>query len=70
VPAEIVQVDHQHKPDVGAGTARRWLDSGGGPAIADVTNSAVALAVSDVIRDKNKLAKWHDAIPSANLKAN
>jgi branched-chain amino acid transport system substrate-binding protein len=55
VPVEIIQADHQHKPDVGAGIARRWLDNEGVTVLADVTNSAVALAVNGVVRDKNKV---------------
>ena len=30
VPIEIVAADHQNKPDIGAGIARRWFDLDGG----------------------------------------
>ena len=45
--------DHQNKPDVGAGIARKWLDEDKIDVIVDVPNSGVALAVSGVVREKN-----------------
>jgi len=53
---EVISADHQNKPDVGAGVARRWLDVEGVDMIVDLPNSAVALAVGDIVRDKNKVA--------------
>ena len=53
---EVVSADHQNKPDVGAGIARRWLDVEGVDMIIDMPNSAVALAVSDIVAEKNKVA--------------
>ncbi|WP_354069072.1 ABC transporter substrate-binding protein [Bradyrhizobium sp. LB5.2] len=50
---EIVSADHQNKPDVGSAIARRWYDVDHVNAIADVPNSGVALAVSNVTREKN-----------------
>ncbi len=52
---EVLVADHQNKPDVGAGIARQWLDTGGVDAIVDVPTSSVALAVNNVCRDKNKV---------------
>ena len=52
--AELLVADHQNKPDVAASIARQWFDSGV-DAVADVTNSAVALAVSQIAREKNKV---------------
>src|SRR5580692_11390169 len=52
---EIVSADHQNKADIGANIARQWFDVDGVDAIIDVPNSGVALAVSDVARDKNKV---------------
>jgi branched-chain amino acid transport system substrate-binding protein len=51
---EIVSADHQNKPDVGSTIARQWYDTDGVDAIADVPTSSVALAVSQVTRDKGK----------------
>jgi branched-chain amino acid transport system substrate-binding protein len=52
---EVISADHQNKPDVGAGIARRWFDVEGVDMIIDLPNSAVALAVSDIAREKNKV---------------
>jgi branched-chain amino acid transport system substrate-binding protein len=47
---EIIAADHQNKADVGVGIARRWIDQESVDAIADVPNSAVGLAVNEVVR--------------------
>jgi branched-chain amino acid transport system substrate-binding protein len=47
---EIIAADHQNKADVGSGIARRWIDQEKVDAIADVPNSAVGLAVNEVVR--------------------
>ncbi|QRG09431.1 ABC transporter substrate-binding protein [Xanthobacter dioxanivorans] len=52
---EIVSSDHQNKADVGSNIARQWYDTGGVDVIVDVPNSAVALAVSNLTRDKNRV---------------
>jgi branched-chain amino acid transport system substrate-binding protein len=51
---EILSADHQNKPDVGSQIARQWFDVDHVDAIVDVPNSGVALAVSQVARDKGK----------------
>src|SRR6476469_10672337 len=50
---DIVSGDHQNKPDVGVNLARQWLDSDKVDAIADTPNSGVALAVSNLAKEKN-----------------
>ena len=52
---EVLQADHQNKPDIGAGIARQWFDRDGVDAIVDVPNSAVGLAVAEVVREKDKV---------------
>src|SRR6201997_3742995 len=52
---DIVSADHQNKPDVGSNIARQWFDVDGVDVIVDVPTSSVALAVSDVAREKNKV---------------
>ena len=52
---EIVSADHQNKPDVGSNIARQWFDVDHVDVIVDVPTSSVALAVSDVAREKNKV---------------
>jgi branched-chain amino acid transport system substrate-binding protein len=54
-PVEIVFADHQNKTDIGANIARQWFDTGGVDMIVDVPNSAVALAVSSIARERNKV---------------
>jgi branched-chain amino acid transport system substrate-binding protein len=51
---EIVSADHQNKPDVGSSIARQWYDVDKVDVIVDVPTSSVALAVSQVTRDKGK----------------
>ncbi len=52
---DLVTADHQNKPDIGSNIARQWFDVDGVDAIVDVPNSGVALAVSEVTREKNKV---------------
>jgi branched-chain amino acid transport system substrate-binding protein len=52
--AEVIAADHQQKPDVGAGIARQWFDVDGVDVIADVNNTAIALAVGRIATEKNK----------------
>ena len=42
---EIVVADDQNKPDIGYGTAQRWVDSDGVDAIVGCSASSIALAV-------------------------
>ncbi|HTM61096.1 MAG TPA: ABC transporter substrate-binding protein [Burkholderiales bacterium] len=51
---EVISADHQNKPDVGSQIARQWYDVDKVDVIVDVPNSGVALAVSQVTRDKAK----------------
>jgi branched-chain amino acid transport system substrate-binding protein len=51
---EILSADHQNKADVGAQIVRRWLDVDGVAAVVDVPNSSVALAVNEVLREKDR----------------
>ncbi|MBB4360001.1 branched-chain amino acid transport system substrate-binding protein [Bradyrhizobium sp. CIR18] len=53
--AEIVVADHQNKPDIGAQIVRKWFDVDGVDMVADVGNSAVALAIQSIARDKNRI---------------
>jgi branched-chain amino acid transport system substrate-binding protein len=55
IKVDIVSADHQNKPDIGAGIARQWYDQDGVDVILDVPTSSVALAVSQVTKEKNKI---------------
>jgi branched-chain amino acid transport system substrate-binding protein len=54
IKAEILSADHQNKADIGSAIARDWFDRGGVSAVADLGNSAVALAVNTVAREKDR----------------
>ncbi|MFN3294269.1 MAG: ABC transporter substrate-binding protein, partial [Gemmobacter sp.] len=51
-PIKLIVADHMNKPDVGLGLAREMLDVEKVDLLQSVDNSAVALAVSDLIKDK------------------
>jgi branched-chain amino acid transport system substrate-binding protein len=55
VNVEVVQADHQNRPDVGSTVARQWLDRDGLDVIVDVPTSSVALAVNTLVRERNKV---------------
>jgi branched-chain amino acid transport system substrate-binding protein len=52
---EILSADHQNKPDIGSQIANRWFDVDGVDMIVDAPNSAVALAVQGIAKDKNRV---------------
>jgi branched-chain amino acid transport system substrate-binding protein len=52
---EIVSADHQNKPDVGTGIVKKWIDEDKVDVIVDVPTSSVALAVNEIVREKNKV---------------
>jgi ABC-type branched-subunit amino acid transport system substrate-binding protein len=54
-PIEIIHADHQNKTDIGAAIARRWIEVDGVDAIVDVPNSAIALAVQEIAKEKNRV---------------
>ena len=52
---QIVAADHQNKVDVGSAITRRWLENENVEVIVDVPNSAVALAVQGITRERKKI---------------
>lgn len=54
-PIKVISADHQNKPDVGVGIARTWFDNEEVDVVLDVPASAVALAMQDLAREKNRL---------------
>jgi branched-chain amino acid transport system substrate-binding protein len=52
---EIISADHQNKPDVATGIVRNWIDNKGVDVVAEGVNSAVALAIQNVTRERKKL---------------
>ena len=55
VKVDLVSGDHQNKPDIGSQMANQWYDVDKVDMIVDVPNSGVALAVSQVTNQKNKV---------------
>jgi branched-chain amino acid transport system substrate-binding protein len=50
---DVISGDHQNKPDIGSNIARQWFDIDKVDVIVDVPNSGVALAVNNIIKEKN-----------------
>jgi len=55
-PIEIVSADHQMKTDVGVQIVREWFDKGKVDAVADIPNSGIAIAVHNMVKERNKIA--------------
>lgn len=54
-PVEIVDADHQNKPDIASNIARQWYDTEQVDAIMELTTSSVALAVQGISKEKKKI---------------
>lgn len=52
---EIVQADHQNKPDLAVSIARKWYEVDGVDMITELTTSSVALAVQDLSKQMKKI---------------
>ena len=61
--------DHQNKADIGAGIARQWFDFEHVDVIADLSQSAVGLAVVEIARLRWELSvSWISSHDSSLLK--
>jgi branched-chain amino acid transport system substrate-binding protein len=54
-PVEVISADHRNKPYVGVSIARIWYDNEKVDAIFDVPTSAVALPISALTKEKNRI---------------
>jgi branched-chain amino acid transport system substrate-binding protein len=63
-PIKVLSADMLNKADVGAAIARQWIDVDRVDVVADVPNSAVGLAVNEIVKDRNKVF-----IASGNISA-
>ncbi|TAM07612.1 MAG: ABC transporter substrate-binding protein [Paraburkholderia sp.] len=54
-PIDLVYADHQNKADIAASKAREWIDRDGITLLFGGTNSAAALAMNDVAKEKKKV---------------
>jgi branched-chain amino acid transport system substrate-binding protein len=55
IKVEVLGADHQNKPDVGSNIVRRWIDVNNVDVIVDVPTSSIGLAVSEIVKAKNKV---------------
>ena len=55
-PIEVVSADHQNKPEIASAIARKWYDVEKVDMIANLINSSVALGVSQIAKDKDRIA--------------
>ncbi|MBI2305974.1 MAG: ABC transporter substrate-binding protein [Rhodocyclales bacterium] len=55
---EVLSADHQNKADIASAKAREWLDRDKVDVLADLTNSAGALAIQKLIKDKGGVALY------------
>jgi branched-chain amino acid transport system substrate-binding protein len=55
IKVATISADHQNKPDVAVSILRSWFDESGVDMVLNVTNSAIALAATTIITDKNKV---------------
>jgi branched-chain amino acid transport system substrate-binding protein len=55
MPVQVVNADHQNKPDIASSIARQWYDQDKVDAIMELTTSSVALAVQGLSKEKKKI---------------
>lgn len=63
-PIELISSDHQNKADIAANKAREWYDTQKVDMIAELLNSAVALAVQEVGKQKKRITMVSGAAAS------
>jgi branched-chain amino acid transport system substrate-binding protein len=52
---DVISADHQNKPDIATNISRQWIDVEKVDVLMDVLNSGVALAVNNVVKEKNSV---------------
>ena len=62
-PIEVLDADHQNKADVGSGIARRWFDVDKVGLVTGLGNSAVAIAVRELAKERGQI----DVVASGGL---
>ncbi|MCO6414591.1 ABC transporter substrate-binding protein [Siccirubricoccus sp. KC 17139] len=62
---EVLQADHQNRPDAALALCRRWFDQDGVDMVCEVNNSAIALAVANLAKEKDKVQLASGAATSA-----
>lgn len=54
-PIQLIDGDHQNKPDVGAAIVNKWIDQDQVDVVVDVPTSSVALAVQEITKRKSRI---------------
>jgi len=54
-PIEVLNADHQNKPDIAKNVTQQWFDRDGVDMTVENLNSSVALAVTALGKEKNKI---------------
>jgi branched-chain amino acid transport system substrate-binding protein len=65
IQVEVIQGDHLNRPDAALALARQWVDQRGVDMICEVNNSAIALAVANLVRERDKIQLATGAASSA-----
>ena len=65
IQVEVLQGDHQNKPDVALALSRQWIDQRGVDMVCEVNNSAIALAVAGLVQEKDKVQVNTGALSAA-----
>jgi branched-chain amino acid transport system substrate-binding protein len=55
-PIEVVSADHQNKPDIASSIARKWYEVEKVDMIANLINSSIALGISQLAKEKDRIA--------------
>src|SRR5215471_3021141 len=55
-PIEVLVADHQNKPDTASALARKWFDVDKVDMVANLINSSIALSVSQLAKEKDRIA--------------
>ena len=58
IPVEVVSADFQLKADIGLSTSRNWFDTQGVDCIVDVPLSAMALGMTTLAKERNKVVMF------------
>ncbi len=52
---DVINADHQNKPDVAVSLAREWFDSRGVDIVMDIAATSCALALASIVKEKDKI---------------
>ena len=56
MPIEVISADHLNKPDVALAKVREWYDTQKVDMVTNLINSAIALGVVNVAKERNRIA--------------